>query len=484
MKNHSTLKLIIFIGLFFNLTYSYSQKLIGEIKIDKTYRNITNLSGALTNEISFHLLINKLKNNNVYETSITFFNQKELTKTILIGSHTNKPVFLSFHVNEMVLTLIEEHDKKTIVHDINYTTEKINSVEINQNPKSIFSHNKTTFIVLRKNEVLLDLAFIKSSQDIKRKTYSFKPGIEKDILNNIGNKKTDFVDNTVFINKGFINNLRAFYNEPSLLFLKDDKKNKVITLLTIEPDGKIKTNRINLKKEGKIKKLNSFVIDDLLFAFSMESKLANLSIYNVETLKLIKNFEYNSTDFGITNKVVKNGIDKTNSFKPKPFFKSYFPQVIGSTYNAALYVGVNKTTQSEYIVQVGHVDKNTFRNPNAGNFWWNYPAFGLNYNVSNGSLNGGFNPAGAVTMVVFEALAENKRKGNFFEINLNTNLEPTNEIKKLEFEYFDSEKYKKRLMKIFKLHKYYLIPLEKEVRLINFDKKNGTYLVYNLPKIK
>jgi len=87
-------------------------------------------------------------------------------------------------------------------------------------------------------------------------------------------------------------------------------------------------------------------------------------------------------------------------------------------------------------------------------------------------------------MLIFNALAENKRLGNFFEINLNPSFEPINETNEPEFEYFDLEEYKKRLTKILKLHKYYLIPLEEEVRFINFDKKNDNYLVYKLPKIK
>ncbi|MEM6687629.1 MAG: hypothetical protein AAF617_17760, partial [Bacteroidota bacterium] len=252
--------------------------------------------------------------------------------------------------------------------------------------------------------------------------------------------------------------------------------------IELTPKNVTKLTQIPLKNEGKIKKLNSFIIDDFVFVFSMERKLANLAIFNLQTQELIKNYEYNTADFGIVHKVVQNGVDKTNSFKPKPFFKSYFPQAIGSTYNAELYIGVNKTVNDVYIAQIGHVDKNTFRNANAGNFWWCYPAFELNYNAIGGNFSGGFNPAGA-SMMIFEAFAENKRKGNFFEIQLDSILEPTDEKSAATFDYFDLGTYHERLEEVFSLNKYFLIPLKTSVRFINFDKKNNSYAVYNLPEL-
>lgn len=477
------IKTLLFILVFQNFTSVLAQDLIGSLKINEGHKNITNLSGALTNTISFHLLINKIKSNSSYEATLAFFNEEQLVKSILVSSQKTKPIFLAFHSNDMVLTLIEKGDKKTIIHDIDYATEKITSTEINQNPKSIFSHKNITFIVFRKNKVLLDLAFIKSSKDINRNTYVFNSKIEKIILNDINNKKTDFVDNTTYIDKGFINNLRAFYTAPDLIFIKDDKKNKIVNIIKIEAKGNVNTKKINLNNKEKIKKLNSFIVDNSLFTFSMENKFAYLSIFNLEDLKLLKKFTYTITDFGKTNKVVINGVDKSESFKPKPFFKSFFPQAVGSTYNAELYIGANKTINDQYIVQIGHVDKNTYRNNNSGNFWWNYPAFNLNFNINNGSFSNSFNPAG-VGMLIFNSLAENKRKGNFFEINLNTDLTPTNSPKELKYESFDIEKYKKRLKQLFKLNRYYLIPLKESVRFINFDKESNSYLIYNLPKIK
>ncbi|MEM6721071.1 MAG: hypothetical protein AAF611_17210 [Bacteroidota bacterium] len=481
MKNCTAFKLLTLLALFLNISYSHSQELIGEIAIAENHRNITNLSGALTNTISFHVLINKVKKEKSYETSITFFDQHKLTKIIPIGTQKKKPVFLAFHTNNRVLTLIESRKEKTIVHDVDYITGKIASTEIDKRTRSIFSHNNVTILVLNKSDFLLDLAFVKSSQDIEKQRFAFKPGAEKSMLFYITNVGTDFVDNTSFIDKGFINDVRGFYRNSSLTLIRDDKRNKVINLMELAPKNVTKLRQVKLENEGRIKKLNSFIIDDLLFVFAMERKIANLSIFNLETLELVKNFKYNTDDFGIVNKVVKNGIDKTNSFQPKSFFKSYFPQAVGSTYNAELYVGVNKTTDNAYIVQVGHVDKNTFRNSDAGNFWWNYPAFGLNYDANAGNLSGGFNLAGA-GMMIFEALAENKRRGNFFEINLDTNLESTNNTSELEFEYFDLEAYQDELVVNTELKRFFFIPLLDEVRCINFDKEKNKYLIYNLPK--
>jgi hypothetical protein len=482
MKNRTLLTLCTFLGLFLNVSISLSQERIGEIKIDENYKNITNLSGALTETISFHLLMNKKQDPKSFETNIAFFDKKGLTKTINLGSHKKKPTFLAFHKNGMVLTLVQTSKEKTIVHDVDYETGKVNSVEIDKKAISVFSHQEATILVLGKSEYLLDLAFITSSQDIKRQRFAFKPGPEKSILFYLNNTSTDFVDNETFIDKGFIKSVRAFYRDSSLTLVRDDKRKKVINLIKLAPKKLTELRQIQLKSEGRIKKLNSFIVDDLVFAFSMGKKVANLSIFNLETLELVKNFEYNVDDFGIVNKVVRNGVEETNSFNPKRFYKSYFPQAVGSVYNAELYVGVNKTKEGNYIVQVGHVDENTFRNANSGNFWWHYPAFGLNYDASSGNLAGGLDLSNA-TMLVFNALAEKKRKGNFFEINLDANLEPTNEASQLAFDYFNLERYQNKLARTFELKRFFLIPLQDEVRFINFDKKTNSYQVYQVDKI-
>jgi ubiquinone biosynthesis protein Coq4 len=54
-------------------TNSFGQNKIGDIKIKEGERNITNLSGALNDSVSFHLIINKLNENKTFKTSVVFF---------------------------------------------------------------------------------------------------------------------------------------------------------------------------------------------------------------------------------------------------------------------------------------------------------------------------------------------------------------------------------------------------------------------------
>lgn len=484
MNKRTVFQLIITVSALFNANNIHSQKLLGEIKIGDNYRNITNLSGALNDSISFHLIINKNKEEKTFESTIYFFDSEGLTKEFKIGTDPDKPNYLTFHSNNDILTLTKSANEKTIIQDIDYANEKSNSTEINTGTYSVFSLPNMTFLVLGKNETLIDFAFVNSSIDVGRYFYQFNTKTEKGFLKNMDNNNMALVDETHFVDKGFIEDVKAFYRSPSLLLVQDDRKDNVVNLLEMAPKLTVQLRQIALDTHEKLKDLDSFLVDNLLFAFAMEKNEATLFIYDLETDKLIKTFEYNSDNFGIAHKVVVNGDDETNSFNSRRFFKSFFPQAVGSVYNAELYIGVNKTSQNGYVVQVGHVDKNTFRNANSGNFWWTYPAFGLNYNLSTGSLGGGFNPAG-MSMMIFNALADNKRKGNYFELNLDSELNPVKETPELKFmdDTIDLDLYEERLGKMFDLNNYFLIPMATEVRFINFDKKTDSYKVYSIHRM-
>lgn len=474
--------IIIFLSITLN---SFSQKVIGKIEIEKKFRNITNLSGNFNNSISFHLIINKNKEDKKFYKEIAFFDEVSKVKTIKLKKSAFKPNFIAYHINGNVITLLEETTTELIITDVNYATEEIFSDVIKAKPKYIFSHNNSTFLVIRKSPNFLDFIFVNSAKEIKRNAFEFKNGAPKKMLSKINSSKTDLVDDTRFIDKGFIKNIRAFYSKPQIIFVSDDKKKKQINIATIEPDKPTVTSQIQLETKGKIKKLNSFIKDGVLFVFYMEKKEAALHIYKLKSKELLKTYNYNVADFGKVNKVVVNGEDRTHFYKPKRFYKSYFPQAIGSTYNAELYVGVNKTKDNKYIVQVGHVDKNKFRNPNSGNYWWNYSAFNLNYNLSNGSFSGGFSPAG-MGMLVFEAFASHKRKGNYFELYLDDKLEVTEDKEVTsQYEAFNSSKYITRLKKHYQLNKrYFVMPINDIVRLINYDSSTKNYQIYNFPKLK
>ena len=145
-----------------------------------------------------------------------------------------------------------------------------------------------------------------------------------------------------------------------------------------------------------------------------------------------------------------------------------------------MYLSVNKTIESGYIIEVGHVDKNTYNNPNSGNFWWGNPAFQEQLTISRDKTQSAnlSAVAGMAQLFIFNALAQNKRAGNYFELYLDNDLSPFEEKFVYEYEEFDTEKYKNRYEGVFKLRRNFFIPINGKVRLINFEK--NYYSIYDI----
>ncbi|TBN00925.1 hypothetical protein EYD45_13970 [Hyunsoonleella flava] len=458
------------------------QKSIGEIKIEEKQKNVSNLSGALNDSISFHIIINKVKKE--YKSEIYFYNKSEQTKLIKLYKGPEKPIYVTFHVNDNNLTLIKESQNLSIIQDVNYLTEVTSSKPIYLKPENIFSHKNRTFLIDEIKDRTRKIIQIKSVEDIKITSYKAKNFFQLNLLNAISTDKTEFVNDLQFVEKGSIKTYKAFYSNGNLVFVIDNKKVGEINLVYFNESGDIRNQKIAIEESKKIKKMNSFIKDNFLFTFYMNKELAYLLIHDVKTEKLVSEFKYDINSFGLYNKVIINGKVSNNSFNTKKFFKSFFPQAIGSTYNAELYLGVNKSTNGDYIVQIGHVDKNTYHNRSGNNYWWNYPAFGFNYNLSNGNTSVGFNP-GAMSMVIFEALSDNKRKGNYFELNLDSNFNHVGDTINPEYtSLLKSEEYIKRINITMKLKKHFFIPLKYSVRMINFNNKKESYEIFDYPIIK
>jgi hypothetical protein len=205
-----------------------------------------------------------------------------------------------------------------------------------------------------------------------------------------------------------------------------------------------------------------------------------LDIYKLNSLEKLKTFRYTKSDFGPHHKVVLRGEDITKSFVPKKFYKDFTPQVIGSMYLPTLTISVNKTTSNDYVIRIGHLDRNSYDNKTTNNFWWNNAAYGFNYDLSSGS----FSVNMAYTQMVFQAFADAKNTGNYFELNLNQILDITDN--KVTYKYYDIDEdvYDDRLKYIMDLKKHFYILQKDYVRFINFDKSLKAYNIYNLTKLK
>jgi len=473
--NYYFLCILLFLSI---TTNSFGQNKIGDIKIKEGERNITNLSGALNDSVSFHLIINKLNENKTFKTSVVFFDFLGKSKTILVGESEKKPNYLTFHSNGNIITLTKLLEESVLIQDIDYQNDNVSSTELNGIPINIFSHKEITILNFSRS---LDLAFIRSSKDVQRNKARFSPGFNRRNFVNPDFNNTDFIDDTKFIVKGSIKRFKAFYQDDQLVIINDFKERGVVNIIFVSPDGILSSKDFEVSTKGKVKKLSSFIKNNLLFSFCMQKDLSELSIYDLNDLGKKKSFEYDLNDFGTFNKVVVNGNKKSmETLNSKRFLRSFFPQSVGSAYNPELYLSVNKTIESGYIIEVGHVDKNTYNNPNSGNFWWGNPAFQEQLTISRDKTQSAnlSAVAGMAQLFIFNALAQNKRAGNYFELYLDNDLSPFEEKFVYEYEEFDTEKYKNRYEGVFKLRRNFFIPINGKVRLINFEK--NYYSIYDI----
>jgi hypothetical protein len=397
-----------------------------------------------------------------------------------LNDEADKPNYLTFHVNDSTLTLVREtKDKKIVIQDVNYINGTTSFSNIFFRAKHVLSHKNITFIVGEKVNISYPFAFIKKASDTKIRFITPKNKIEESFFSSLENR-AEFVNDKQFLNNGPILKYKGFYNGEKLIFTNDDEKKGTTHILTIYPSGDIVNQNIPVRDKGELKRLNSFIKDSLLFTFKMYKNESFLDIYKLNSLVKLKTFRYTKSDFGPHHKVVLRGEDITKSFVPKKFYKDFTPQVIGSMYLPTLTISVNKTTSNDYVIRIGHLDKNSYDNKTTSNFWWNNDAYGLNHDLSSGS----FSVNMAYTQMVFQAFADAKNTGNYFELNLNQSLDMTDTAVTYEYYDIDNDVYDDRMKYIMDLKKHFYIIQKDYVRFINFDKSLKAYNIYNLTKLK
>jgi hypothetical protein len=474
-KKYKILFICIIITLGINQT-TWSQGLIKSIPIEG--KNVANLSGAVNDSISFHIIINKISK--AYNSKVYFFDKNEEINNIEIYNKEDKPNYLAFHVNDSTLTLVKESkNKKIIIQDVNYINGETSSSTIPFEANKIFSHKNITFIVGHDLNNVYPFIFIKKRLDTEIKFITPKNDLETSFFNSLS-KKSEFVNDKQFLNNGPILKYKGFYNGEDLIFTNEDKRKGLINILTINQSGLIVNQNVPVRNKRELKRLSSFVKDSLLFTFKMYKEFSYLDIYRLNSLKKVKVIPYSKSNFGLHNKVVLRGKDVTKSVTPKKIYKDFTPQAIGSTYTPALNIAVNKTINNEYVIRIGHLDKGSYDNKTTKNFWWNNNQYLLNFNLNTGSIS--FSPL-AAQKVIFDAFAYVKNTGNYFELNLNQSLEKKNHTNVLKHYDIDEKVYDERLKRMIILNKHFYIIQKDYVRLINFDKKEKTYNIYNLSKI-
>lgn len=478
IKNFNAIPFILVLISLLGTKQVKSQELISAIPVEG--KNISNLSGSINDSISFHIIINKV--DKLFLSKVHFFDKKKELGSFKIYDGKKKPKYLSFHVNDQTLTLIRlTNDGKVIIEDVNYINGNLNSKKLDFKPYKIYSHKNVTLIFFEELITSFPFAIIKNSLDAKMNVMNSKNKIEKKFLINFHslNNKIEFINDKEFLEHGPILDFKGFYNGDQVFFTTDKKSYGATEIMILNPEGPIINKSIPYKTKKELIGVNSFIKDSLLFRFEMHKTLGLLEIFNIQTLKKKKTFTYSPKVFGAHNKLVMRGKDVTDSIAYERFYYDFQPKV-GSFYDTALNIGVNTTTQNEYVVRIGHLDKNAYTNYSNTNLSGQNDAI-ITIDASSGSVN--FSSGGLIQSSL-KLMAKLKNTGNYFELSLDSKLEKTDRINDLKYYQVDIEDYDLRLRNLTTLYNRFYIPQKEYVRLITFDQTANEHKIYNLPIIE
>mgnify|MGYP000250560283 FL=1 len=127
--------------------FIFSQTQIDKINIDSKDIQVTNLSGKLNDSISFHLIINKFKHSTMHKSILYLYSKTKKVKTFPELITSEKPNFLSYHINQNTLTLIRNEHSKIEVIDYNYFKKGYIKSSFPFKVKTIASHNNQTILL-------------------------------------------------------------------------------------------------------------------------------------------------------------------------------------------------------------------------------------------------------------------------------------------------------------------------------------------------
>ena len=475
---------------------AYSQTLLDTISIAAGKRNITNLSGKLNDSVSFHMIINKVKSNQEFESVMHFVGKVKNAKVFDPIITDSKPTFLTFLKNGSVVTFLRKKKTKGYeVIDFDYSTKQIRKKSLNISHGALFDFEDILFIGLEPvSEIVGNIVRIKASDDAQIISVNLKDNqVLKRVFKQMNKSKRNIkniieaINDKAFISNGPILPTKAYYHNDRLIFVVDDNKTSTTSVFPIAQNGLVKAKEFFVLNKKKSKRQNSFLKGNLLFIFSMLKNISELNIYNIKTDKKIKKIVYNSKTLGHHQKIVSAGKDVTKTVKYKRFYRGFFTSggIETGSYQPGLYVAVNPTENNDYLVRIGHVNKTVYYPINT--FWGNFNAFQLNHHTTTTAKNLGIGAGVAsgiavgVFAIVSNELAKEKNKGNYLEFSLDKNMELIKEPQQPLYKYFDIEKYEEFLKnKEYKLKKHFVIDMKDKVRFINFDSKAKTYFIYEM----
>lgn len=470
--------LLLFIVPAFALNNLLAQELIDEIKIDPSTENKFNLSGPVNDTVSFHMLVNQNREDATYESVIYFYgNTHKISETPLYKG-SEKPEYIAFHVNDSILTLVGQNQKGIVVEDVNYVSGEKAQRTFSMKMKNVFSLSDKTILVGEKINKSTFVAVINNAQKIQRTLITPKDKEDKKFLKELEGENIEFINDKQYVEVGPLKDFKGYFFNDKIYILNENVKTNLLKIYTIDSVGKLNLKFLPASKYQEAVQLNSTLKDRFLYVFSMQDHISLLNIYDIFDFKLIKTISYPRDTYGPLQTLNFNGEDVSSDFSAKKFHKSFIYKT-GSIYGPRAYLAVNKTTEDDYRIKIGHVDRNTYKNSASSNFWWPYPVFGVNYNFSSGTSNF-IKPYSAAYGLLYNAMANEKRKGSFFTVHLDANFNPIETSATTKYQPFDPDTYKEKFKTTLELKKYFFIPQGEYVKLFNLEEDKNVYRLYRL----
>ena len=459
------------IFIFFWLPYLiHGQKLIAEIKVPERTKNISNLSGKLNDSVSFHLITNLHKRSNTYNVIPYFVNFENKLDSIGNFLYQQKPQFLTFFSDANTLSLVGQIKDKTLLTFLDYRQKTVFQKYLDLRADKVFSHQDFCLVFERPVSFKeINFAMIKSKDSIVDFSLSLKnkkqKSFFKDLLSGTGfvskQEKADFINDKIYVEKGSVKPIKGFWNKSQLVFFDNDKTFRdLINIFEINLDGTLSERTLDVSKTNTsfISHKSLYLKDEMIFVFKILNKIAVFEIYDYTTLEKIKSIVYDGNDIKKYNEVIIKGKKiSSKELNFKKFLRGFRAKEL-SFYNPGAYIGVNKdSTNKNYLVEMGHVHKSEYVNPNSLNPWWQYDEFVTKYPKAMGGpgIAGGVVVSLGIGMIAM-ANTEEKMKGNYLKVHLDENINFTKKELVPEFRFFDRVKYEKKYNELGQLKNYFL----------------------------
>ena len=435
------------------------------IKIEDRYKVEGTVSGEISANETFHLILAKNKESKLYEIIPLVYDNQDFKRLESIDFE-NFPSVLSFHVSGEILTLAvssEKEDGVLKVLDVDLKSGKTVSSEniaISGFKTSVKSSAESVLLFADKDSFkVLTISNAKTN----KVTSVLKNDANKDLLKLLEGESIENVDTNEFVSNGSINNLRAYLEGETLLITQQDDKGDATNLFSLDKSkgDQAQFSQKKFNHPDGYKRTTSFLKNGNLFRFSLNKSNAVIA--------------FNSLDGSVSKEL--NVSDDLVGKSSKYFYdmQSFLKDAAKSS-NAPT-ITVNKSTNDNFVVRADYVSVKEYRYYN----WWWFHIHMRNQMIMQQQMQiqqhqiKTFGPSENIfnEWLLFPVLEK-----HYFEFVVNSGFEVTNDESGFKKREIDYQTLIENMNHTKKLSDFSSVFLSTEFRFFGFDKKDNSFKVF------